>query len=52
MKAIAQRREGATAEALTGTILCHDARDGRGKVVAAKGARLDASAAAAVISPR
>jgi hypothetical protein len=50
MKAIAQRREGATAEALTGTILCHDVRDGRGKVVAAKGARLDASAAAAVLA--
>lgn len=49
MKAIAQRREGTTAEALVGTVLCHDVRDGAGKIVAPKGARLDAAAAAAVL---
>jgi hypothetical protein len=50
MKAIAQRREGASAETLAGTVLCHDVRDARGGVVAAKGARLDAAAAAAVLA--
>jgi hypothetical protein len=49
VKAIAQRREGATAEALAGTILCHDVRDGAGKIVGPKGARLDAAGAAAVL---
>jgi len=49
MKAIAQRHETATAEALTGTVLCHDVRDGAGKIVRAKGATLDAEDAAAVL---
>lgn len=49
MKAIAHRRETATAEALTGTVLCHDVRDGAGKIVASKGARLEAALAAAVL---
>jgi hypothetical protein len=50
MKAIAQRREAATAEALTGMVLCHDVRDGAGKIVRAKGATLDAEGAAAVLA--
>ena len=49
MKAIAQRRESATVDALTGTVLCHDVRDGAGKIVRAKGATLDAGDAAAVL---
>lgn len=49
MKAIAQRREGTTAEALVGTVPCHDIRDGAGKIVAHKGARLDAAGAATVL---
>ncbi|HEY3190850.1 MAG TPA: hypothetical protein VGJ70_25385, partial [Solirubrobacteraceae bacterium] len=49
MKAIAQRRDGASVEALTGTVLCHDVRDGAGKIVRAKGATLAASDAAAVL---
>jgi hypothetical protein len=49
MKAIAQRREGATAEGLLGTVLCHDVRDGAGKIVAHKGARLDHARALAVL---
>ncbi|HEU5323882.1 MAG TPA: hypothetical protein VFX28_23985 [Methylomirabilota bacterium] len=48
MKALAVRREVA-AEALVGRILCHDVRDADGKVVGAKGARLDAAAATAVL---
>jgi hypothetical protein len=50
MKAIAQRREGLGPEALRGLVLCHDVRDGAGKIVGAKGARLDAATAAAVLS--
>jgi hypothetical protein len=49
MKAIAQRREGTMPEALVGTVLCHDVRDGTGKIVGHKGARLDTAAAAAVL---
>lgn len=49
MKAIAQRREGTAAEALIGTVLCHDVRDGTGKIVAPKGARLDAAGAGVVL---
>jgi hypothetical protein len=41
MKAIALRRADATADALVGRVLCHDVRDGDGKVAAPKGARLD-----------
>lgn len=50
MKAIAQRREGASADLLAGAVLCHEVRDAQGKVVAAKGARLDARSAAAVLA--
>jgi hypothetical protein len=49
MKAIAQRRDGTTVEALVGTVLCHDVRDGAGKIVGHKGARLDAPGATAVL---
>ena len=49
MKAIAQRREGTTVDALVGAVLCHDVRDTAGKIVGHKGARLDALAAAAVL---
>jgi hypothetical protein len=49
MKAIAQRREGTTAEALVGAVLCHDVRDAAGKIVGHKGMRLDAASAAAVL---
>lgn len=50
MKAIAQRREGATVDGLVGAVLCHDVRDGAGKIVGHKGARLDSARAAAVLS--
>jgi molybdopterin biosynthesis enzyme len=50
MKALAVRRDSVTADALVGTVLCHDVRDGAGKIVAGKGARLDAAGAAAVLS--
>lgn len=50
MKAVAQRREGASADGLAGAVLCHDVRDAAGKIVAAKGARLDAAGAAAVLA--
>jgi hypothetical protein len=50
VKAIAQRREGTTAEALIGTVLCHDVRDRGGKIVGPKGARLDAAGAAIVLT--
>ena len=49
MKAIAQRREGASPEALLGTVLCHDVRDAAGKIVAGKGARLDTALVGAVL---
>lgn len=49
MKAIAQRRDTASVEALTGMVLCHDVRDAAGKIVGAKGARLDAATAAAAL---
>jgi hypothetical protein len=44
MKAIAQRRETAGLDMLVGKVLCHDVRDGSGKVVVDKGARLDTDA--------
>lgn len=50
MKAIAHRRNGVSAESLTGAVLCHDVRDGAGKIVAGKGARLDAASTAAVLA--
>ena len=40
MKAIAQRRDAATAEGLVGKVLCHDVRDTAGKIAVEKGARL------------
>lgn len=49
MKAIAQRRETASVETLTGMVLCHDVRDAAGKIVGPKGARLDAATASAVL---
>jgi hypothetical protein len=49
MKAIAQRREGASPASLAGAVLCHDVRDAAGKIVGGKGARLDAALAAAVL---
>ncbi len=45
MKAIALRRGVAGVEEFRGTVLCHDVRDAAGKVVGAKGARLDAALA-------
>jgi len=45
VKAVAQRREGATTDLLAGRVLCHDVRDASGKVALGKGARLDAEAA-------
>jgi hypothetical protein len=44
MKAIAQRRETATPDVLLERILCHDVRDGAGKIAVPKGARLDPAA--------
>jgi hypothetical protein len=49
VKALAVRRDSAAAESLVGTVLCHDVRDAGGKIVAGKGARLDAAGAAAVL---
>jgi hypothetical protein len=49
VKAIAQRRESATAGGLVGMVLCHDVRDGAGKIVRAKGDVLDAEGASAVL---
>jgi hypothetical protein len=45
MKAIAQRREGATLAGLVDRVLCHDVRDGAGKIAVAKGARLTPTSA-------
>ena len=42
MKAIAMRRETATADVLVDRVLCHDVRDPGRRVVVAKGARIDA----------
>ena len=50
MKAIARRREDTTADLLVGTVLCHDVRDGAGKIVGHKGQELDATGAAAVLA--
>lgn len=49
MKALAVRRDGASAEALAGRVLCYDVRDAAGKVVGDKGAVLDHAAAVAVL---
>jgi hypothetical protein len=50
MKAIAQRREGATVEVLLDRVLCHDVRDAAGKVAAPKGARVDTDVARTLLS--
>jgi hypothetical protein len=50
MKAIAQRRDGATVEVLLDRVLCHDVRDAAGKVAAPKGARVDADVARTLLS--
>jgi len=44
MKAIAQRRDAATADSLLGRVLCHDVRDADGKIAVPKGAQLDPAA--------
>ena len=50
MKAVAQRREGATTDLLAGRVLCHVVRDAAGKVALGKGARLDAEAARTLLT--
>jgi hypothetical protein len=50
LKAIAQRREGATVEVLLDRVLCHDVRDAAGKVASPKGARVDADVARTLLS--
>jgi hypothetical protein len=50
VKAVAQRREGATTDLLAGRVLCHDVRDAAGKVALGKGARLDAEAARTLLT--
>jgi hypothetical protein len=50
MKAIAQRREGATVEVLLDRVLCHDVRDAGGRVAAPKGAGVDADVARTLLS--
>jgi hypothetical protein len=49
VKAIAVRRDTATADALVGRVLCHDVRDAAGRIVGTKGATLDADAAQALL---
>ena len=50
MKAIAQRRDTASLDVLVGRVLCHDVRDGAGKVAVEKGARLDAETAGVLLA--
>jgi hypothetical protein len=50
MKALAIRRTAAVPDALVGAVLCHDVRDAGGRIVAAKGARLDDPGARAVLA--
>jgi hypothetical protein len=50
MKAIALRREMATPDVLVDRIMCHDVRDPSRRVVVPKGARLDATSAATLLS--
>ena len=50
MKAVAQRRDGATTDLLIGRVLCHDVRDAGGKVALGKGALIDAEAAHALLA--
>jgi hypothetical protein len=49
VKAFALARATAAPDQLAGRVLCHDVRDAAGKLVARKGDRLDAAAAAAVL---
>jgi len=49
VKALAIHREGTTADALVGRVLCYDVRDGGGTVVGDKGAVLDLAGAEAVL---
>jgi hypothetical protein len=49
MKAIAVRRDGASADTLIERVLCHDVRDAAGKIAAPKGARVDAATAAVLL---
>ena len=50
MKAIAQRRNGATAAALEGRVICHDVRGADRKIAVEKGQVLDAKAAAELLA--
>ena len=50
MKAVAVRRQEATADALVGRVLCYDVRDAAGKVAADKGALIDRAAADALLA--
>ena len=50
MKAIPLRRDGATAAALEGRVICHDVRDADRKVAVEKGQVLDAAAAARLLT--
>ena len=50
MKAIAQRRNGATAAALEGRVICHDVRGADRKIAVEKGQVLDAKAAADLLA--
>jgi len=50
VKAVAVRRQGATAEGLVGRVLCYDVRDAAGKVVADKGALMDQAAADKILT--
>jgi hypothetical protein len=50
VKAVAQRRDGATADLLVDRVLCHDVRDAAGKVALGKGARLNAEAARTLLT--
>ncbi|MBI2218592.1 MAG: hypothetical protein HYU51_14985 [Candidatus Rokubacteria bacterium] len=50
MKAIAVRRDEATLHALVDRVLCHDVRDASGKIVGAKGTKLDRRAADALLA--
>src|SRR5262245_66275345 len=50
MKAIALRRDAATPDVLIDRVMCHDVRDPHRRVVVPKGARVDAVAAATLLS--
>jgi hypothetical protein len=49
VKALAVQRSSATAQGLTGRVLCHDVRSGEGKIVARKGAQVDAATATTLL---